>query len=331
MRDFGFPSVHTLNAITVSGVLLKHYWEHSWFYFTNDVVYAQYVFCSSNPVSASPTPLSRYLFVGAVALGLLWCVSIPLSRMYVGMHSPLDCIGGAIGGVCVLFWWLSLFPILWRWMTVTRTYLEHVVIITGLLAITVHPRSNRNSPSFHGNIAVIGIIAGCILGVSWYPFTVAQASDVLPPLSLPTFPVAAAAHALGLSVTHTVSLFRILIGLVAVALAKVIVEPILRQLLALIFVLPVFSTLKAWISLPIYALILPHPPALNNADHPISSFEKEVEEYERQLQDEWASTPKRAVREAGILSRAVTHCILGIAIVNWTRVVFPFLGLAYQQ
>lgn len=88
MRDFGFPSVHTLNAVTVSGVLLKYQWE---------------------------VLGGRDMVLWSV-LAAFWCISIPLSRMYVGVHSPLDCAGGATAGVILTVLWFQVVEQLNYWM-----------------------------------------------------------------------------------------------------------------------------------------------------------------------------------------------------------------------
>jgi hypothetical protein len=307
MRDFGFPSVHTLNAFTVSGVLLKYYWNNLWFYFTADVLLAQ------------------YYFAGAVCLGLLWCISIPLSRMYVGVHSPLDCLGGTIGGLGFLFWWLNLFPLLWRWMTVTQTYLIPGSLIWGMLMILIHPRSQKNSPSFRNNVAVVGLIVGNFIGVAEHQRVAAYVSAQQ--WVLPTIPVVDLAPILHMSEAHCVSMFRILTGLCLLGAIKVLFEYLLRQVFTLVFILPVLSTIKSWIAFLLYPLSHPGPTPLNNVDHPAPTFAEDVAEYQKLLLEESSSLRRRAAREAMIVSRAVVHVIIGMSIVSWVRIMFPLIGL----
>lgn len=310
MRDFGFPSVHTLNAFTVSGVLLKHYYMNWWFYFTTNVVLAQ------------------YYFAGAVFVALLWCVSIPLSRMYVGVHSPLDCIGGTIGGISFLIWWLNLFPLLWHWMTVTRTYLVPATLVGGIVLLTIHPRSRKNSPSFRNNVAVLGLIVGNILGISHHEATLEFVQAQKWTFS-PVIPVAELAPVLHLSVSECVSLFRFLTGFCLLGIIKGVVEVALRQLFTLIFILPILSTIKHWVAFLLYPLTPHGPEPLNNVDYPSPKFADDVAEYQKILNEEMQSTKRRAVSEAMILSRAVVHVFLGIAIISWVRIMFSLIGLEY--
>merc|ERR1711916_143830 len=112
-----------------------------------------------------------YLFVGSCCLGTLWSFSIPLSRMYVGVHSPLDCIAGAILGVFVLSMWYALSPAFLNWNYLSGSdYVFPVMIIWVVCTVSLHPRSHRYSPSFRHNLAVIGLIAGVVIGISMRPF-----------------------------------------------------------------------------------------------------------------------------------------------------------------
>jgi hypothetical protein len=155
--------------VTVSGVLLRYHYQHAYFYFSSD------------------PQVALALFVASCLLAMSWCVSIPLSRMYVGVHSPLDVVGGNnclcfveiclfqkreknpgfSFGVVFLLFWLWFYPHMYEWITVSRFLLVPTVCLTAFLAVTIHPRSNRPSPSFRNNVAVIGIIVGTFLGLAY--------------------------------------------------------------------------------------------------------------------------------------------------------------------
>lgn len=311
MRDFGFPSVHTLNAVTVSGVLLRYHYEHAWWYFSSDPAVA------------------LWIFVGSVSLAVLWCVSIPLSRMYVGVHSPLDVVAGFASGIVFLLGWLWAYPGMYLWITVTRTYLVPVVCLGAFVAVTVHPRSQRPSPSYRNNIAVIGIIVGTFLGLAYRQETLNGLLG-LGVSGWPQFPVAALQGALGLAGrVQAVSVGRFVTGLLAVVLVKIVVEPLLTLVFSLVFILPVFSTVKRALIAVLSTLVLPHPDALNNVDHPSERFQSEIEESLRERELDSKSERRLARREAGVLSRVVTHALIGVSIVSVVPAMFSLCGLAY--
>ncbi len=310
MKDFGFPSVHTLNAVTVSGVLLRYHYEKAWFYF------------SSDPATA------RLWFVASVAVALLWCISIPLSRMYVGVHSPLDVVGGFVFGAVFLLLWIVVYPPMYVWTTETRTLLVPVMCVAAFLACAVHPRSQRPSPSYRNNIAVIGIVAGTFIGLSHRAETLAflQSLDV----KWPAVSVEAFAASFGVERQLAVSVLRFLCGVALMVAVKAVLEPLLSAIFTLLFIMPVLSWVKRVLIGVFSRITIPHPEALNNVDFPSEGFAREILEMEEALALEIKNNRQLARREAGILSRVVTQAVLGMAIVDLVPALFQVCQLRYE-
>lgn len=311
MNDFGFPSVHTLNAVTVSAVLLRYQWDRCWTCFSSDPL------------------MSQLAFGVSVLLALFWMFSIPLSRMYVGVHSPLDCVAGFGAGVVFALNWMWIYPHLYLWLTVTKTALVPVVIAATFLAITIHPRAQKRSPSYRNNIAVIGVLAGAFIGIPQHPFTMTLVLESSY-WGWPQVPVSALANSLGVSKSVIVSVGRFVEGFACVGLIKATMEPLLTGLLTLIFITPIFSTVKYWIICTLSWLTIPHPEALNNSDHPLEGFEADIQEYQNELELELANSKRLARREAAVLARVVAHFLIGISIVDWVRVLFVVTNLQYN-
>jgi hypothetical protein len=309
MKDFGFPSVHTLNAVTVSGVLVRYHYQHAWFYFSSDPL------------------LARLWFAGSVALALLWCVSIPLSRMYVGVHSPLDVVGGFLSGLVFLALWVPVYPAMYLWTTETRTFLIPVVCVTAFLAVAVHPRSQRPSPSYRNNIAVIGIVAGAFIGLSRRNETAALLGAL--GVHWPQLPVEAVAAAFGVGRQLATSVLRFLLGISVMVVVKAVMEPLLALVFTVLFILPFLSVVKSWVIGLLGRLTIPHPDALNNVDHPYDNFAREILELQEELELEMRNNRRLARREAGVLSRVVTQALLGIAILDVLPALFELCGLKY--
>lgn len=310
MNDFGFPSVHTLNAVTVSTVLVRYHWFQAYYYATSD------------------STVAMLLFALSVLIALFWMFSIPLSRMYVGVHSPLDCVAGFGAGVIFSVLWIAVYSSMIHWVIVDQTALVPVILVAAFLAIVVHPRAQKRSPSYRNNIAVIGIVAGAFIGLSHYETTLAAVTSSNYPW-WPVLPAEALARSLGVSKFIVVSVGRFVEGFAIVGLIKAAMEPLLSSLFTLIFILPVFSTVRLWLVRVLSFLTLPHPDALNNVDHPLEGFEADIADYEAELQLEVLNSRRLARREAAVLARAVTHLAIGVAVVNWLRVLFMVTGLTY--
>lgn len=91
--DFGWPSTHAMNAVALPFYLLRcafpiAVWEY-----------------------AEP---ARMWFFGLCAAA--WALSVSVSRVYLGVHSPADVQGGMMLGAIVLRLWLSLHRPLTAWV-----------------------------------------------------------------------------------------------------------------------------------------------------------------------------------------------------------------------
>ncbi|KAL8142875.1 hypothetical protein V2J09_015907 [Rumex salicifolius] len=82
-QEYGLPSSHTLNTVCLSGYLLCYVITYS----------------ESEDSLVTIAGLSIVcVFIGLIALG----------RMYLGMHSLIDIIGGLVGGLIILAVWLKI-------------------------------------------------------------------------------------------------------------------------------------------------------------------------------------------------------------------------------
>ncbi|KAJ1630394.1 hypothetical protein T492DRAFT_1003372 [Pavlovales sp. CCMP2436] len=92
--DFGWPSTHSMNAVALPFYLLR---------------------CSF-PIAVwdYPEPTRMWIFgLSATA----WALSVSVSRVYLGVHSPADVQGGMMLGAIVLRLWLSVHNALTAWLT----------------------------------------------------------------------------------------------------------------------------------------------------------------------------------------------------------------------
>lgn len=137
--EYGFPSTHTTNAVSVAVYCLHTLWA-----------------------SQDEYPTWHYRIL--VAACLCYAASISIGRMYCGMHGFFDVLFGAILGVLitsvrVLFgatfdYWL----ISGGWM---RPAIACVILA---LAVRFHPEPADNCPCFDDSVAFIGVVMGVCIG-----------------------------------------------------------------------------------------------------------------------------------------------------------------------
>ncbi len=104
--DASFPSDHAAVSFAIAGALLLRFWKtlqeraHS---------YTGGSYHSMNESALSHAELSRLRFSCGLlaALGVIFALAIGYARIYVGVHYPLDILGGAIIGL-VSAWLVSL-------------------------------------------------------------------------------------------------------------------------------------------------------------------------------------------------------------------------------
>ena len=93
--EYGFPSAHSMNAVVMGGF--------------SAVYCIQYANASA--------PLSP-LWAGAVwAAAVVFIINITFSRLYCGMHTVTDLIGGVLFGILLLAVWLTNFAAIEHWLT----------------------------------------------------------------------------------------------------------------------------------------------------------------------------------------------------------------------
>ncbi|CAO3591068.1 unnamed protein product [Absidia cylindrospora] len=137
--EYGFPSTHSTNSISVALYLIA-------------------VACDSLPPES---PLRMLSILGA----MFYAVSVVFGRIYCGMHTVTDVIGGTILAF-ILYWaqWAS------------RDFLDNIVtsdsywvfltIPICLALVGVHPDPIERCPCFEDSVCFMGVIMGVYPG-SW--------------------------------------------------------------------------------------------------------------------------------------------------------------------
>lgn len=134
--DWAFPSHHGIMGVVAPWYL--------WFY-----CFIHY---------HSPPAVQILLFIGF----LLWSVGVIFSRIYLGVHSPADMVGGGIMGVTILSIYLLVDDYIDYQCAAGRFVVpQAIVIVLGFLA--VHPRTVPETQSFGETVIVTSCAFGCVI------------------------------------------------------------------------------------------------------------------------------------------------------------------------
>ncbi|KAF9182377.1 hypothetical protein BGZ51_001483 [Haplosporangium sp. Z 767] len=136
--EYGFPSSHSTNAVSVALFLYCH-------------------ILTTDPASWSP--YTRELSI----LGLIiYAVSIVYGRLYCGMHSITDCVGGSFIGI-------SIWAVQWTFRHTIEYYMVSpvwwvplIVVATGIFMVSIIPDPVDDCPCFDDCVAFIAVIMGLI-------------------------------------------------------------------------------------------------------------------------------------------------------------------------
>eukprot|EP00455_Lapot_gusevi_P010916 TRINITY_DN149_c0_g1_i2.p1 TRINITY_DN149_c0_g1~~TRINITY_DN149_c0_g1_i2.p1 ORF type:complete len:434 (+),score=88.92 TRINITY_DN149_c0_g1_i2:60-1304(+) len=157
-RDFGWPSTHSLNAVVVPFFLIHHFWGGIW------------LWNSSHP----------FLTMFWHSMGLLWCASITVSRLYLGVHSPADVQGGMIlGGVLLKLWiWSDHSVLLWM-MENQSTPLYFSILCLILLLVCPRPAPPVANYTYQEVVTLLGFLHGFVIG-AWLRWNFSPVFSVTP-------------------------------------------------------------------------------------------------------------------------------------------------------
>lgn len=248
--DFGLPSTHSLNAVTMPWFLIWAMWDRLGDYHVVCVVFAAF-----------------------------FSISMFFSRQYLAAHSPADVITGIILGIPCLFIWMAVCDDYDRFIRLSF-YSPAVTLAVAFLVISLHPRASRPSPSHRYSCALMGLASGGILGVwalnHWGKSTMLELFQEWP--SVPAW-ISANVPAPWQTVAQYSfnAHFGIILMFAAYALVKVASFILLGVLFDAAGVSPLFKTLQTSFG----RMALPHSLALDNLDHP--QFKKEKEGHDSSI------------------------------------------------
>ncbi|KAF2719113.1 hypothetical protein K431DRAFT_286995 [Polychaeton citri CBS 116435] len=146
--EYGFPSTHTTNAISVA------------------------LFCLYELHQRQGDISSRSFTM--IQLGLYWyAVSIMFGRLYCGMHGFFDIVIGIFLGGFITWLRIAFGEAFDAWILSGGVQQPFIAIVVCALAVRFHPEPADNCPCFDDSVAFSGVIMGLELGI-WHFVRVAS-------------------------------------------------------------------------------------------------------------------------------------------------------------
>jgi len=136
--EYGFPSTHTTNAVSVALFLLTY-------------------------ILLIPDFWLRWTCITAV---IFYAFSISFGRIYCGMHGLVDVVAGAILGCLIWWWWYAYWSTMEAFILSGTQVVPLFILLTGWLLITVHPDPVDSCPCFHDSVAFVSVLMG-LLPSAW--------------------------------------------------------------------------------------------------------------------------------------------------------------------
>ncbi|WVQ93301.1 hypothetical protein IAU59_000369 [Kwoniella sp. CBS 9459] len=138
-HEYGFPSSHSTNSVSIA------------------FFYGQYLFELRERIGMS------YVLSGWILL-FVYAFSVVGGRLYTGMHSTADIIGGSLMGIFCWALWLVVGNASEAWVA-TGTWLVPAITIPVTLGLVhYHPYPIDDCPCFEDAIAVLAVILGSFVG-----------------------------------------------------------------------------------------------------------------------------------------------------------------------
>lgn len=194
-RDFGWPSVHSINATTLPFFILRCVFGSAFIW----------------TVEAPGAQIAAY--VGCLAYTTLIC----FSRMYLGVHSPADVQGGMLLGALQLRVWLATCDGLEESIMASEQGVLSMIAITAVF-LMLHPKVRPGTYTQEESVCLVGFVCGFIAG-----FYVSESTGI-PVLDADIYPQRLWFRALA----------RVLVGFPTMLISKEVVKVLTNGLLSML-------------------------------------------------------------------------------------------------
>ncbi|WWC73172.1 uncharacterized protein I206_107138 [Kwoniella pini CBS 10737] len=199
-HEYGFPSSHSTNSVSIA------------------LFFGGWLYELRNQVGMTNV-------VAGWSFLVVYAASVVGGRLYTGMHSTADIIGGSLmGGTCWLLW-LIVGDSTEGWVN-TGTWLVPAISIPLTLGMVhYHPEPLDDCPCFEDAIAVLAVILGSFVGHWWGVIS----GEAIPPA------VQRETYQAGLVQGLTITIFRLVLGLGIMFAWRLIAKTTLLRILPPLF------------------------------------------------------------------------------------------------
>ncbi|XP_045187296.2 sphingosine-1-phosphate phosphatase 2-like [Mercenaria mercenaria] len=163
----------------------------------------------------------EYPFILGLLAAITWAGLVAASRVYLGMHTAFDCIAGISLTAIALPWMLSVVEYV-EYYQVTSPYAPFVSFLIPLLACIYYPKPKVWSIT-RGDTSNIVSIGACCIFSTWLNYHLGWMKETPKPTVLQPLPSITAEWV-------TYSLIRTVLGVVALAVSRIITKKIFLKL-----------------------------------------------------------------------------------------------------
>ena len=141
-EEFGFPSTHSMAAMSISYTFISLAYAFGYFDATNE--------------------LRKY---GLILFGIILSILISFSRIYLGMHSILDCCAGLILSYLLSNLFLTI-AITYDYLIKLHPIYGIIVMIFCMIICFIYPTRDRWSTARADTILILGVVSGLTIGMT---------------------------------------------------------------------------------------------------------------------------------------------------------------------
>ncbi|RSH95324.1 hypothetical protein EHS25_000411 [Saitozyma podzolica] len=138
-HEYGFPSSHSTNSVSIALFLGEWLFEYR-------------------------EKIGVPILLAAWAVLIVYAASVVGGRLYTGMHSVADIVGGSIMGVGCWGLWLLVGTHVEAWVATGSYSVPLITVPVALSLVHYHPEPVDDCPCFEDAIAILAVILGGFVG-----------------------------------------------------------------------------------------------------------------------------------------------------------------------
>lgn len=192
-KEYGLPSSHTMNSLCFN-FYVCHYLHRQGF-------------------------LSDASAFSAYSTVTLWVCWIAISRLYLGLHTPIDILAGAVAGLTVLTAFISLQERIDQVLYSSNSWV--LVGLLCLLLLRLHPTPERHTPSYEFTTSFMGVAFGIVIAINMLPgyYMQDEKAAMINTFSIPLY----------------LQLIKVLLGFCIVLASKAIMKQVCLRVLPVVY------------------------------------------------------------------------------------------------